>query len=100
VEFYDELTDNIFAEPRFSATYHFNELTSVTGLFGIYHQSNPHVLISQSQSFQELEQPRAHHYVLSFSHLLSPDTKLSVELYNKDYFQLTDESGNTFINGI
>jgi hypothetical protein len=85
---YDELTDNIFAEPRFSATYHFNELTSVTGLFGIYHQSNPHVLISQSQSFQELEQPRAHHYVLSFSHLLSPDTKLSVELYNKDYFNL------------
>jgi hypothetical protein len=85
---YNDLNSKMHAEPRFSVTYHFNDLTSVTGLYGIYHQNNPHVLISQNDSFKRLEQPRAHHYVLSFSHLLTQDTKLTVEFYNKDYFNL------------
>jgi hypothetical protein len=71
--------------PRMALTYHFNDRTSLTGSWGIYYQNIPWVIAAQQESFRHLKTPCAAHAVLSLSHLLTESTRLSVELYNKEY---------------
>jgi hypothetical protein len=71
--------------PRLSVTYHFDDITSLTGSYGIYYQNIPWVLAAQQTRFRDLQTPRADHYVLSLSHLLTESTRLTVEGYDKEY---------------
>jgi hypothetical protein len=71
--------------PRFSLTYNFDEITSLTGSYGIFYQNIPWIIAVQQNSFRKLKTPRADHYVLSFSRLLTESTKMTVELYDKEY---------------
>jgi hypothetical protein len=82
---YYEYNDDVKISPRFSATYQFTEITSLTGSYGIYYQNIPLIIAAQKSDFRKLKTPRADHYVLSFSHLLTESTKLTVELYDKEY---------------
>ena len=43
------------------------------------------ILLSQNEIHQQLETPSAMHYILGIDHLLTPDTKLSLEAYQKNY---------------
>jgi hypothetical protein len=43
------------------------------------------ILVSQQESFKELKDPVADHYVLGISHLLTENTRLTVEAYAKEY---------------
>ena len=71
--------------PRISATYRFNDITSITGVYGIYYQSIPWVITMQNTNFRNLKTPRADHYVISFNHLLTESSRLTIELYDKEY---------------
>jgi len=42
-------------------------------------------LIAQKAAYRELKDPQSFHYVLGLSHLLSENTKLTIEGYYKDY---------------
>jgi len=79
-------TTNI--SPRISLTYKFNEATSLTGTFGVYYQNIPWVLAAQKEEFKKLENPKSHHYIIGLGHLLTESTRLTIEVYNKDYFDL------------
>ncbi len=85
---YSDLNTKVYVEPRLSMTYDFSDITSMTGLFGVFHQNIPHVLAAQKKDFEKLDFPKSYHYILSFSHLLTEDTKLTLEIYNKEYFNL------------
>ncbi len=72
--------------PRISITYKFNEATSLTGTFGVYYQNIPWVLAAQNEEFKKLKNPKSHHYIIGLCHLLTESTRLTIEVYNKDYF--------------
>jgi hypothetical protein len=82
---YYEYNDDVKISPRLSLMYHFTDITSLTGSYGIYYQNIPWIIAAQKSDFRKLKTPRADHYVLSFSHLLTESTKLTVELYDKEY---------------
>lgn len=72
--------------PRISLTYDFNETTSLTGTAGIFYQNIPWVIAAQKEEFKNLSNPKSYHYVIGLNHLLTESTKLTIEVYNKDYF--------------
>ncbi len=85
---HNSLTGEGSASPRLSASYRVGEDTRLTGAWGIYRQSLPLIMLAQTPSARELPEPSATHLVLGIEHLLAPDTRLSVEAYEKRYRQL------------
>ena len=84
---YDWLEYNGHAHlsPRFSFNYRFNPRTSLSGAAGIYRQFLPLSLMTQRDHFVDLADPVAYHGILGVSHLLSDDTRLTIETYYKEY---------------
>lgn len=76
---------NTHISPRLSINYQLTDRTSLNAATGIYYQSLPLVLLAQNEANRELRDPRATHYVMGLSHLLTDYAKLSVELYHKEY---------------
>jgi hypothetical protein len=82
---YFSYSKNAHISPRFSLSYRINERTSINGSTGIYYQNLPLILLSQKDEFENLNDPVAYHYILGLSHLLTENTKLSIEIYEKEY---------------
>lgn len=64
------------------------QLTPKLGLssaFGMYHQTLPRYILSQNEAFEELPDTRVFHYIAGFDYLLTEDTKLTVEAFQKEY---------------
>jgi len=82
---YFSMNENITISPRFSCQYKLSKKTSLNASAGIFHQNLPILLLSQSDDNANLEDPYASHYIVGFEHLLTEDTRLVVEAYQKDY---------------
>jgi len=82
---YFSYNESSHISPRFSFSYQLTDRTSVNGSTGLFFQNLPLLLLSQNVTNQQLKTPSARHYVLGIDHLLTPDTKLTVEVYRKDY---------------
>ena len=82
---YFSLNENTTISPRFSCQYKLNEKTSLNGSMGIFHQNLPLLLLSQNEDNKNLKDPFVTHYIIGIEHLLSEDTRLVVETYQKDY---------------
>ena len=71
--------------PRLNISYNINETTQIYSSGGLFSQTLPYIVLSQNKTFAELKNPFALHVILGFSHLLTEDTKFSLELYDKEY---------------
>lgn len=76
---------NLDLSPRVSLTAHLDAVMSVTASAGIYRQSLPMILLAQNPGNKDLKDLSAMHYILGFEKLLTESTKLSVDVYEKDY---------------
>lgn len=85
--------------PRFSLSYKITKKSFLEGTAGIFYQHLPLVLLSQSENHRDLRNPRAYHAILGFRHLLTENTRLSVEVYAKEYdhFPLDPQQPYLFI---
>jgi TonB dependent receptor-like, beta-barrel len=84
-------TTSTTISPRFSCKYRFNEKTSLNASAGIFHQNLPLLLLSQNIENKKLKNPYATHYIIGLEHLLSEDTRLVIEAYQKDYSNFTTD---------
>jgi len=71
--------------PRFSLSCRIGENTSVNASTGVFHQNIPLPLLVQNDANRNLTDLRAYHYVLGLHHLLTENTRLTVEVYDKEY---------------
>jgi len=71
--------------PRFTFSYRLTDRTSLNGSTGLFYQNLPLLLLSQNKAHKRLKTPSAKHYILGIDHLLTPDTKLTLEIYQKNY---------------
>ncbi|PID58411.1 MAG: hypothetical protein CR986_07850 [Ignavibacteriae bacterium] len=82
---YSEYNGNLNISPRMSLSYKFNNGYTVTGSAGIFTQDIPENILVQNKSFKELKTPKANHFILGVSKMITESTKLTVESYIKLY---------------
>jgi len=82
---YFSYNENTNYSPRISCRYQLSDRTYLNASYGIYYQNLPMLLLSQKDENKELADPKAIHYILGMEHLLSEDTKLGIEIYQKEY---------------
>lgn len=82
---YFSINDRVTIAPRGSLSYQIDELTTIRMTSGMYYQNLPLILISQNAANKSLPDPYAVHYIIGADRLLTEDTKLTVEVYLKEY---------------
>ncbi|MCU7496150.1 MAG: TonB-dependent receptor [Ignavibacteria bacterium] len=82
---YYSLNEEAFLSPRVSVSYEVNSRLRLNANGGIFCQRMPLVLLSQRQGFQKLKNMRAYHLGTGLEYLLSPDMRLTFEVYDKEY---------------
>ena len=82
---YFSYNKNNHLSPRFAFAYQFTERTSLNGSAGLFYQNLPLILLSQNTENRKLKDPSATHYVLGIEHLLTENTRLTFEVYRKEY---------------
>jgi hypothetical protein len=83
---YFSYNSNINLSPRFSASYQFTSKTTLNFSSGIYFQNLPLVLLAQKKEHKNMKDPEAHHVIFGISHLLTENTRLTIEVYDKQYY--------------
>jgi outer membrane receptor for ferrienterochelin and colicin len=74
--------------PRLSASYEILDNTTVNFSSGLFYQNLPLVLLAQNDANSRLKTPHATHFVFGISHLLTENTQLTIEAYQKEYENL------------
>lgn len=77
--------DQVHFSPRLSFSYQLGARTALSGAAGLYRQNLPLLLLAQNPAHSALRDPQSSHIVLGLSHLLTENTRLSLELYQKNY---------------
>lgn len=82
---YYNLSKQFVVSPRISLAYKLNDLTTLNFSYGKYYQSLPLYLLAQNESNKELVNPNAAHLIVGLDYMLTESTKLTFEVYRKDY---------------
>ncbi|MBU0508033.1 TonB-dependent receptor [bacterium] len=82
---YFDYTEHTTVSPRLQVDYDWTASTSFTAACGRFQQSLPLVLLQQNSTFRDLTDPSADHYILGMRQLLSANTQMTVEVYEKRY---------------
>jgi hypothetical protein len=82
---YFSYNDNAHVSPRLALSYELDARTRLNASGGIFRQTLPLILLAQHEENRELDDPRAVHYVVGIERLLTDDTRLTLEAYQKDY---------------
>ena len=82
---YYELSKSTVVAPRLSLSYRASDRLTLSANSGIFYQQIPLVVLSSDPRFEELENTRAYHFGLGLEYMLRPDTRLSIEAYDKEY---------------
>ncbi len=82
---YSSYNEKSTVSPRFAVSVRLSDRTSLNASTGLYTQSLPLLLLAQNPGNKKLAEPRAAHYILGIDHLLTENTKFTVEVYQKDY---------------
>ena len=83
---YFTYNQNFNFSPRATLTYQFSTGTFASFSAGLFYQNIPNNVLVQSTDFKSLKTPKAVHYIAGISHMLWDATRLSVEVYYKDYY--------------
>jgi hypothetical protein len=87
------VNDNSTLSPRISCIYRLSDRIELKAASGVYYQNLPLILITQKEDYKDLKNPRAIHYIAGFDYLITDDTKLSLEAYQKDYSSFPIDPG-------
>lgn len=71
--------------PRAAVSLRLDNRTSLNASAGVFYQSLPFTLLAQNDANKELADTRAVHYVAGIERLLTENTRLTLEVYKKEY---------------
>ncbi len=74
--------------PRTSLSYAISNITSFNISSGMFYQNMPLSLLMQDGANKDLHDPYAVHYIAGIDHLLSEETKVTAEVYQKEYYDI------------
>ena len=82
---YFDYNNKVEISPRAGIEYKLSNISSVYARWGVFYQNVPSYVLVQSNSFKDLKTPKAEHFILGFDYMLNEETKLTLELYRKNY---------------
>jgi hypothetical protein len=82
---YLPFSERFHLSPRLFFNWVLTGRLSIHGAFGLFYQQVPLFLILQDPANAGLRDPKARHLILGLKYLLSPDTQLTLEGYDKAY---------------
>jgi outer membrane receptor for ferrienterochelin and colicin len=82
-DYFDFTKESKFS-PRLALSYYLTDKTTLNAAYGHYYQTPMTYQIALDPANTELHSGRAIHYIAGIEHMLSRDTKISVEVYHKD----------------
>ncbi|MEO8514871.1 MAG: TonB-dependent receptor [Ignavibacteria bacterium] len=85
IDYFSGIKKNIAASPRFGVSYNFLPTTTISASTGIYYQAPEYIWLTADPKNENLKFIQANHYVVGIEHLFSPELRLSIEAYYKDY---------------
>ncbi|MFC1569531.1 TonB-dependent receptor domain-containing protein [bacterium] len=87
--------------PRVSAVYRLTDKTTINAAAGLYHQFPSVFQICRDPANEALASSEAVHTVVGIEHLLRPDTRITLEVYNKDMEScfVVNDTNNVIRNG-
>ncbi|MEO1023650.1 MAG: TonB-dependent receptor [Bacteroidota bacterium] len=83
---HNSFNDDINVAPRLKTRYELTPRLGANFSTGIFYQALPRFLISQNDNLANLRSTRSNHFIGGLDYLLTSDTKLSVEVFEKQYF--------------
>ncbi|MCB0262508.1 MAG: TonB-dependent receptor [Calditrichaeota bacterium] len=96
---YSGFNEQTVIEPRFSLSYQFTSRLTLNGSAGIFHQGVSNYLISRDKQFRNLRDLQSRHIIAGVEYLLTPDTRLSLEFFDKDYSDIPEPTPATATRG-
>lgn len=84
-DYFSGIKDNTVISPRFGVSYSLLPTTTLSASSGIYYQSPEYIWLTADPQNDRLKFIRAVHYVAGFEHLFTPELRLQIEGYYKDY---------------
>jgi len=82
---YSSLQKNGYFSPRIMLNFELTSKTMLSAAVGRYVQNLPLELVAQNPSFNTLSSLQSDHYIVGLSHMLNEHTRLTLELYKKQY---------------
>ncbi|MDP2302562.1 MAG: TonB-dependent receptor [Ignavibacteria bacterium] len=82
---YYDVNKKSLLSPRLTLSYQLSNISAISISSGIYYQNIPAIILVQNDEYKNLDVPKAYHFIAGYSLMLSEDTKLSFEIYNKEY---------------
>jgi len=86
VDYFDLLENKFSFAPRFSATYALNPVMNLSGSIGRYYQAPSYIWLVANPINTALTFVGTDQYVLGTDYLVQMDTRVSLEVYVKNYF--------------
>ncbi len=96
---YFSFNGHFLLSPRFSLSYALTPRWSVIGSLGVFRQFLYALMLARNPDSNGLKDPRAFHAVLGTEYVFNPSTRLTVEVYSKEYrdFPLTPDDPYLFL---
>lgn len=85
VDYFSGINDNTVVSPRIGLSYCILPVTTLSVSSGVYRQSPDYLWITADPLNRNLKFIQAVHYVAGIEHLFTPELRLSIEAYYKDY---------------
>jgi hypothetical protein len=82
---YFSRNEEVAIAPRATLSFQLNPVTRIIGSAGLFSQTLPLLILSRHPENGSLRNPQSVHLILGMEHLLSPDTRLTLEVYQKIY---------------
>lgn len=93
---YASLNEDVVLSPRLAGSYQLTSRLALNASAGLFHQSVPLYIIAQDDANRDLAHLQARHLIVGVDYLLTPDTKLTIEAYDKQYRDMPElADGNT-----
>jgi hypothetical protein len=84
--------------PRVSLSAALNEIMTIKAAAGLFFQNLPALLLAQNESLRQADDPRALHLVAGVDRMVTENTRLTVELYQKSYSRLPADPAQPGLN--
>ena len=94
---YFDYNKRLHISPRASLISRVSRKTSIGLSAGIFRQNLPLLLLYQDEANRDLNDPMTYQYTVNFNHLLSADTRLTIEAYYKMYHHFPIDPGQSSI---
>lgn len=85
---YYSINDKMLFSPRIALSYEITDRLKLSANTGLFYQKLPVVVLSEKEEFKKLKNISAFHLGAGLEYLLASDTKLTFEVYNKEYTSL------------